>query len=40
MEKAEAMEIKEKQRRNNMDKVRSKEGEDETKEGAYMYLPE
>ena len=40
MKKAEMTEIKEKQRRDNMDKVWSEEDEDETKEGAYMYLPE
>ena len=40
MEKAETTEIKEKQRRNNMDKVWSEEDEDETREGAYMHLPE
>ena len=40
MDRAEAMEIREKRRRNNMDKVWSREGEDETKEGTYMHLPE
>ena len=40
MEKVETMEVKEKQRRNDMDKVWSEEDEDETKEGAYMHLLE
>ena len=40
MQRAETMEIKEKQTRNDMDKVQSKWEGDETKEDAYMHLLE
>ena len=39
MQRAEATEIKEKQTRNDMDKVRGERERDETKEDAYIHLP-
>ena len=40
MGRSEMTEIRERQRKNSIDKVRRREDEDETKEGTYMHLPE